>query len=206
MGGAEHTVPTQARVTMLGAPPSTPATLTMTSGTGSSTFAGLRWIFIALLLARLAGAYPTSRMTTLGVPPARAWTAPGSPPATCPRPLPAVAVGRCRSGMIPPWENPRPSPASRASSRHPTWPTRGAPTATWPSSASPTTRPRPPRPGARYGPRAMRDASTNWAYRDGADALLRRRGRRASCWAACASSTPATSTCRRRRSPSAATR
>ena len=23
------------------------------------------------------------------------------------------------------------------------------------------------RPGARYGPRAMRDASTNWAYRDG---------------------------------------
>jgi len=25
------------------------------------------------------------------------------------------------------------------------------------------------RPGARYGPRAMRDASTNWAYRDGAE-------------------------------------
>ena len=56
MGGAEHTVPAQARVMMLAAPPSAPARLTMTSGTGRSTFVGLRWIFIALLVACLAGA------------------------------------------------------------------------------------------------------------------------------------------------------
>jgi len=47
-GGAEHTVPAQATVATSGGPPSTPATLIMTSGTGSSTLEGLRWIFIAL--------------------------------------------------------------------------------------------------------------------------------------------------------------
>ena len=70
---------------------------------------------------------------------------------------------------------------------------RPGPTATWPSSASPSTRARPSRPGARYGPRAHTRGSTIWAYRSGAERALRRRGRRLRCWTACASSTPATS-------------
>ncbi len=153
---------------MLGAPPSTPATLTMTSGTGSSTFVGLRWIFIALLLARTCGRLSYITYDDTRRPPLRAWTAPGVPPATRLRPLPGVVVGRYRSGMIPPWENPRPSPASRASSRRPTWPTRGAADADVAILGIPYDEATTARPGARYGPRAMRDASTNWAYRDGA--------------------------------------
>src|SRR5664280_591790 len=152
MGGAEQTLPTQASVTMSGSPPSTPATLTMTSGTGRSTFDGLRWIFIALLLARTCGRYPTSRAPANG----RLRRAFG------------LAQARCRSGMIPPMGESPPFAGIASFLKAPYMADPRSDDAEVAILGIPYDEATTARPGARYGPRAMRDASTNWAYREAA--------------------------------------